>query len=113
MPLAQQMQAIFIDIRSVYEVRERQSRMYKWTALLTSQIFVEIPWNIFCSSIFFVCWYWTVGFPSDRAGYAYLMYGVVFPLYYTTTALAIASMAPTAFIASLLFTTLFSFVVIL
>jgi ATP-binding cassette subfamily G (WHITE) protein 2 (SNQ2) len=107
------MQAVYIDIRSIYEVRERQSRMYKWTALVTSQILVEIPWNIFCSSIFFVCWYWTVGFPTDRAGYTYLMYGVIFPLYYTTIALAIASMAPTAFIASLLFSTLFSFVVIL
>jgi ATP-binding cassette subfamily G (WHITE) protein 2 (SNQ2) len=111
-PLSQQMQAVYIDIRSIYEVRERQSRMYKWTALVTSQILVEIPWNIFCSSIFFVCWYWTVGFPTDRAGYTYLMYGVIFPLYYTTIALAIASMAPTAFIASLLFSTLFSFVVI-
>ncbi|OJA14947.1 hypothetical protein AZE42_03704 [Rhizopogon vesiculosus] len=112
MPLAQQMQTVFIDIRSIYEVRERQSRMYKWTALLTSQILVEVPWNILCSSLFFVCWYWTVGFPNDRAGYTYLLYGIVFPLYYTTAALAIASMAPSAFIASLLFTTLFSFVVI-
>ncbi|KAJ8595721.1 hypothetical protein M405DRAFT_806639 [Rhizopogon salebrosus TDB-379] len=111
-PLSQQMQTVYIDIRSIYEVRERQSRMYKWTALVTSQILVEIPWNIFCSSIFFLCWYWTVGFHSDRAGYTYLMYGIVFPLYYTTVALAIASMAPTAFIASLLFSTLFSFVVI-
>ncbi|KAG1861109.1 ABC-2 type transporter-domain-containing protein [Suillus subalutaceus] len=111
-PLSQQMQTVYIDIRSIYEVRERQSRMYKWTALVTSQILVEIPWNIFCSSVFFVCWYWTVGFYTDRAGYTYLMYGVIFPLYYTTIALAIASMAPTAFIASLLFSTLFSFVVI-
>ncbi|KAG1859914.1 ABC-2 type transporter-domain-containing protein [Suillus tomentosus] len=111
-PLSQQMQAVYIDIRSIYEVRERQSRMYKWTALVTSQILVEIPWNIFCSSVFFVCWYWSVGFYNDRAGYTYLMYGVIFPLYYTTIALAIASMAPTAFIASLLFSTLFAFVVI-
>lgn len=111
-PLSQQMQGIYIDIRSIYEVRERQSRMYKWTALVTSQILVEIPWNIFCSSIFFICWYWTVGFDNDRAGYTYLVYGVIFPLYYTTIALAIASMAPSAFIASLLFSALFSFVVI-
>ncbi|KAG2356782.1 pleiotropic drug resistance ABC transporter [Suillus spraguei] len=111
-PLSQQMQAIYIDIRSIYEVRERQSRMYKWSALVASQILVEIPWNILGSSIFFVCWYWTVGFPTDRAGYTYLLYGIVFPIYYTTIALAIASMAPTAFIASLLFNGLFSFVVI-
>jgi len=41
------------------------------------------------------------------------MYGVVFPLYYTTVAQAVASMAPNAVIAALLFSTLFSFVIIL
>ena len=71
-------------MRSIYEIRERPSRMYSWTALLASQILVELPWNILGSSLFFFCWYWTVGFDSSRAGYTYLMYGVVFPLYYTT-----------------------------
>jgi len=112
-PLSQQLQSIYIDIRSIYEVRERPSRMYSWTALVTSQILVEIPWNIFGSSLFFFCWFWTVGFSTDRAGFTYLLYAVVFPLYYTTIALAIASMAPSAVIASLLFSTLFSFVIIL
>ncbi|OAX36454.1 pleiotropic drug resistance ABC transporter [Rhizopogon vinicolor AM-OR11-026] len=111
-PLSQQLQSVYINIRSIYEVRERPSRMYNWTALVTSQILVEIPWNIFCSSLFFVCWYWTVGYSTDRAGYTYLLYGITFPLYYTTIAQAIASMAPSAVIASLLFSTLFSFVVI-
>jgi ATP-binding cassette subfamily G (WHITE) protein 2 (SNQ2) len=87
--------------------------MYSWTALVTSQLLVEIPWNIFCSSLFFLCWYWTVGFPTDRAGYTYLMYGIVFPLYYTTIAEAVGAMAPSAVIASLLFSTVFSFVIIL
>ncbi|KAG2028441.1 ABC-2 type transporter-domain-containing protein, partial [Suillus americanus] len=111
-PITQQLQTIYINIRSIYEIRERPSRMYSWTALATSQILVEIPWNIFCSSLFFVCWYWTVGFATDRAGYTYLMYGVVFPLYYTTIAEAVGAMAPNAVIASLLFSTVFSFVVI-
>jgi len=104
---------MYIDIRSVYEIRERPSRMYNWTALIVSQILVELPWNIMCSSLFFLCWYWTVGFPTDRAGYTYLMYGIVFPMYYTTVAQAVASMAPSAVISSLLFSALFSFVVIL
>ncbi|KAG2073835.1 hypothetical protein BDR04DRAFT_1093970 [Suillus decipiens] len=111
-PLSQQLQTMFIDIRSIYEIRERPSRMYNWTALIVSQILVELPWNIMCSSLFFLCWYWTVGFPNDRAGYTYLMYGIMFPMYYTTIAQAVASMAPNAVIASLLFSALFSFVVI-
>jgi ATP-binding cassette subfamily G (WHITE) protein 2 (SNQ2) len=60
--------------------------MYSWTALLASQILVAIPWNILGSTLFFVCWYWTVGFDSSRAGYTYLTYAVLFPIYYTTVA---------------------------
>ncbi|KAF9224734.1 pleiotropic drug resistance ABC transporter [Gyrodon lividus] len=111
-PLAQQLQSVFINVRTVYEVRERPSRMYSWTALTTSQILIEIPWNILTSSLFFFCWYWTVGYETSRAGFSYLMYAVVFPLYYTTTGQAAAAMAPTAIIASVLFTTLFSFVIL-
>ena len=85
-PLAQQLQVPFIDMRSLYEVRERPSKMYSWTALLTAQILAEVPWNILGSSLFFLCWYWTVGYSSEamRAGYVYLALGVLFPLYYTT-----------------------------
>jgi len=111
-PLANQLQVIFLDMRSVYEIRERPSRMYSWTALLTSQFLAAIPYNILGSSIFFCCWYWTVGFPTSRAGFTYLMFGIVLPLYYTTIGQAVAAMAPTAEIAALLFSFLFLFVVI-
>jgi ATP-binding cassette subfamily G (WHITE) protein 2 (SNQ2) len=112
-PITQQIQSIYINIRTIYEIRERPSRMYSWTALVTSQILVEIPWNIFSSSMFFLCWYWTIGYATDRAGYTYLMLAIVFPLYYTTIGEAVGAMAPSAVIASLLFMTVFAFVVIL
>ncbi|KZT26064.1 hypothetical protein NEOLEDRAFT_1063724 [Neolentinus lepideus HHB14362 ss-1] len=110
--LSQQLQVPFIHMRNIYEVRERPSRMYSWTALLTSQILAEIPWNIIGSTLFFLCWYWTVGFPDDRAGYTYLMLGIAFPLYYTTIGQAVAAMSASAQIASLIFGFLFSFVLI-
>ena len=53
-PLVNQLQTVFIAYRNVYEIRERPSRMYSWTALVTSQIVVEIPWNILGSTIFFL-----------------------------------------------------------
>ena len=112
-PLSNQLQVVFIDFRNVYEIRERPSRMYSWTALVTSQIVVELPWNILGSSIFFLCWYWTVGFPTSRGGYTYLAYGICFPLYYTTIAQAVAAMSPDAVIAAILFSTLYSFVIAL
>ena len=108
--LANQIQVLFIDFRNIYEVRERPSRMYSWTALLTSQLLVELPWNIFGSSLYFLCWFWTVGFDSSRAGYTYLLLGVLFPIYYTTIAQAVAAMAPNVVISAVLFSTLFSFV---
>lgn len=109
-PLSNQLQVPFLDSRSIYEIRERHSSMYSWTAFLTSQIMVELPWNILGSTLYFLCWYWTVGFPSDRGGFTYLMLGVVFPLYYTTIGQAVAAMCPNAEIAALVFSFLFSFV---
>jgi ATP-binding cassette subfamily G (WHITE) protein 2 (SNQ2) len=110
-PLSNQLQVPFINMRSIYEIRERPSRMYSWTAFVTSQILTELPWNILGSSLFFLCWFWTVGFEGDRAGYTYLMFGVTFPLYYTTIGMAVAAMAPNAEIAGLIFSLLFSFVI--
>jgi ATP-binding cassette subfamily G (WHITE) protein 2 (SNQ2) len=109
-PLSNQLQVPFINTRTIYEIRESPSRTYSWTALVTSQILVEMPWNIIGSSLFFFAWFWTVGFPSDRAGFTYLLLCVVFPMYYTTVAQAVAAMSPNAEIAAVLFSLLFSFV---
>ncbi|KAF9449781.1 pleiotropic drug resistance ABC transporter [Macrolepiota fuliginosa MF-IS2] len=110
-PLSSQLQVPYIDKRTVYEVRERPSRIYSWTAFVTSHLLVEIPWNVIGSHFLFFCWYWTVGYPTDRAGYTYLMLTIIYPLYYSTISLAIAATAPNAEIAGLLFSTLFSFVI--
>ncbi|TDL15090.1 pleiotropic drug resistance ABC transporter [Rickenella mellea] len=110
-PLSNQLQAVFIDYRDIYEIRERSSRMYSWSALITAQLLVELPWNWLGSSLFYFCWYWTVGFSSHRAGYTFLLYAVIFPIYYTTIAQATAAMAPNAVISAIVFTTLFSFVI--
>ena len=100
-------------MRDIYEIRERSSRMYHWSALTTAQIVMELPWNILGSTLSFLCWYWTVGFEPSRAGFTYLMYAVCFPIYYTTIALAVASMSPTAEIADHMVCLLYSFVIIL
>jgi len=84
--------------------------MYSWISLVTPQILVELPCNILGSTLFYFCWYWTVGFANSRAGYMYLLLGIIFPLYYTTIGLAFAGTAPNAEIAALLFSFLFSFV---
>ena len=112
-PLANQLQVPFIDVRNIYEIRERPSRMYSWTALITSQILAEVPWNMLGSTLFFVCWYWTVGLPTSRAGYTWLMLSIINPIYYTTIGQAVAAMSPNPEIAAILFSFLFSFVLTL
>ncbi|KAH9920627.1 pleiotropic drug resistance ABC transporter [Fomitopsis serialis] len=111
-PLVEQLQVPFLEMRSIFEIREQHSRMYKWSALITSQLLVEIPWNILGSSLFFVCWYWTAGFPTDRAAYTYLLFGVIYPLYYTSFGQATAAMAPNAEIAALIFNALFAIMIV-
>lgn len=110
-PVSNQLQVPFLDMRTIYEIRERPSRMYHWSALVTAQFLAELPWNILGSSLFYLCWYWTVGFPSSRGGYTYLILGVVFPMYYTSFAMGVAAMTPNAEIAALVFSFLFSFVI--
>jgi len=112
-PGAQQLQIPFIASRTVYEIRERPSKMYSWSAWVTAQILVELPWNVFGGVLLFFCWYWTVGFPTDRAGYQFLVFAVLIPAYYTTIGQGAAAMAPTVEIAALLFTLFFTFVLVL
>ncbi|KAG6818504.1 hypothetical protein H0H93_004452 [Arthromyces matolae] len=110
-PLSNQIQVPFLNARKIYEIRERPSQMYSWTALVTSQYLSELPWDILGSSLYFLCWYWTVGFDTSRAGYTYLMLGVMFPAYYTSLAMCVAALAPSTEIAAPLFSVLFLFVI--
>ncbi|KAF8753310.1 ABC transporter [Rhizoctonia solani] len=81
-------------------------------ASLSNQLqLVELPYNILGSSLYFLCWYWTVGYSSvaDRAGYTFMLLCIAFPLYYTTFSQAVAAMAPNVMIGGLLFSFFFSF----
>ncbi|KAF8477639.1 ABC-2 type transporter-domain-containing protein [Russula ochroleuca] len=110
-PLANQIQGVFYNTRCVYEIRERPSRMYSWSALITAQVLGEIPLNMVGSSLYFLIWYWLVGFDSSRAGYSYLMVGIVYPMYYSSFGMWVAAMAPNPAIAAQLFGFFFGFVV--
>ena len=61
--------------RSLWEARELPSRIYGWIAFSTASILGEIPAAIFTSAIYWLCWYYPTGLPTDSssAGYMYLM----------------------------------------
>ncbi|CAK7567123.1 MAG: Multidrug resistance protein [Sporothrix epigloea] len=59
--LVQQTMPHFVIQRSLYEVRERPSKVYSWRVFMLSQIIVELPWNTLMAVFMFVCWYYPIG----------------------------------------------------
>jgi ABC-type multidrug transport system permease subunit len=97
-----QLQPLFIHRRDIFETREKKSKMYSWVAFVTGLIVSEVPYLIVCAVAYFVCWYYTVGFPNDsaRAGgtfFVMLMYEFV----YTGIGQFVAAYAPNEVFASL------------
>ena len=69
--LVQQTMPQFVIQRSLYEARERPSKVYSWKIFMLSQIIVELPWNTLMAVIMFVSWYYPVGLyrnaiPADQ-----------------------------------------------
>lgn len=59
--LVQQVMPLFVTQRSLYEARERPSKMYSWKAFMLSQIVVELPWASFSAVLLFFTWYYPIG----------------------------------------------------
>ncbi|KAL2826962.1 ABC-2 type transporter-domain-containing protein [Aspergillus cavernicola] len=59
--LVQQIMPNFVTQRSIYEVRERPSKMYSWRVFMATNILVELPWNFLVAILMFLCWYYPVG----------------------------------------------------
>ncbi|KAK4209948.1 putative ATP-binding cassette transporter [Rhypophila decipiens] len=58
--LVQQIQPLFITQRSLYEVRERPSKVYSWKAFIIANIVVEIPYQILTGILTYACFYYPV-----------------------------------------------------
>lgn len=65
--ILQQYLPSFVQQRNLYEARERSSRVFSWKAFITSQILVEIPWNILAGTLAFVIYYYAVGFYANAS----------------------------------------------
>ncbi|KAL3956228.1 hypothetical protein ACCO45_009074 [Purpureocillium lilacinum] len=59
--IVQQSMPQFVIQRSLYEARERPSKVYSWKVFMLSQIIVELPWNSLMAVLMYVCWYYPVG----------------------------------------------------
>jgi ABC-type multidrug transport system ATPase subunit/ABC-type multidrug transport system permease subunit len=97
-----QLQPLFIERRDIFETRERKSKMYHWSAFVTGLIVSEIPYLVICAVLYFVCWYYTVGFPvaSERAGAVFFVM-LFYEFIYTGIGQATAAYAPNPVFAAL------------
>jgi ABC-type multidrug transport system ATPase subunit len=97
-----QLQPLFIERRNIYDAREKKSRMYSWKAFVTALIVSEFPYLCICGVLYFICWYYTVGFPaaSDKAG-ATLLVVILYEFSYTGIGQFIAAFSPNAVFAAL------------
>lgn len=98
-----QLQPLFIDRRDIWEARERKSKMYSWAPFVTGLIVSEIPYLCICAVLYYVTWYYTVGFDSNsnKAGAVFFVM-LMYEFIYTGIGQFIAAYAPNAVFASLL-----------
>ncbi|KAG7121341.1 Peptidyl-prolyl cis-trans isomerase D like protein [Verticillium longisporum] len=61
-PFNKQIMPMFVPQRALYEVRERPSKIYRWSAFLLSNVVVEFVWNTAAAVLFFFCWYYPARF---------------------------------------------------
>ncbi|OJJ04691.1 hypothetical protein ASPVEDRAFT_807620 [Aspergillus versicolor CBS 583.65] len=61
--------------RALWEAREYPSRIYGWFAFCTANVVAEIPMAIVSATVYFLLWYFAVGFPvaASASGYVFLM----------------------------------------
>ncbi|CZT03553.1 probable ATP-binding cassette multidrug transport protein [Rhynchosporium agropyri] len=97
-----QLQPLFIDRRDIYETREKKSKMYSWIAFVTGLVVSELPYLVICAVLYFVCWYYTVGFENDSGKAASVLFVMVmYEFVYTGIGQFVAAYAPNAVFASL------------
>ncbi|KAJ5385996.1 hypothetical protein N7509_008537 [Penicillium cosmopolitanum] len=97
-----QLQPVFIERRNIYDTREKKARIYSWKAFVTALIVSEMPYLIVCGVLYFACWYFTVGFPSDptKAGASFFVV-LIYEFFYTGLGQFIAAYSPNAVAAAL------------
>ncbi|KAF4973589.1 hypothetical protein FSARC_163 [Fusarium sarcochroum] len=75
----EQIMPMFVPQRTLYESRERPSKIYRWTTYIMANILIELFWNSIMAVIMYFCWYYPVGFvrnttPDDQAIRGFLVF---------------------------------------
>ncbi|KAE9968334.1 hypothetical protein BLS_005903 [Venturia inaequalis] len=107
--LVQQIMPLFVNQRSLYEVRERPSKAYSWKAFMIANIVVEIPYNIFLGVLVFACYLYAIaGIVSSVRQVLILLLMIQFFVYAGTFAAMCIAALPDAETAAAVVTLLFA-----
>jgi ABC-type multidrug transport system permease subunit len=125
------LQPKFIEMRAMYEAREEPSKMFHWSIFIISGVITEILTNVMSGTLFFLPWYFVVGFwqsmtnRAARGAYQWLIlvrlslslslifadvFQIMFEAWVSSFGQLLASMAPNAQVAALLIPMTFVFV---
>jgi ABC-2 type transporter. len=113
--LAYQTMPNFILQRTLYESRERPSKIYSWSAFMLSNIIVEIPWNSLAAVLIFLPFYYIIGMDknaeethtvTERSGLMFLLIWAFMMHCGTFTTMMVASV-PNAEVGAILALLLF------
>lgn len=91
---------MYIAGRSIF-IRESSSKMYTPTVFSLSQLMAEVPNSILCAVVFYLLFYFPIGFSteSSRAGYQFFMI-LITEMFSVTLGQAVAALSPSVFIAA-------------
>ncbi|KAJ5626294.1 hypothetical protein N7510_002603 [Penicillium lagena] len=107
--LVNQIMPRFVAQRSLYEVRERPSRIYSWKVFIVSQIIVEVPWQVCLGVCSWASFYWSV-FGADQSAERrglIMLYIVQFYIYAASMAQFVVCAIPEPTLAAMLATLMF------
>ncbi|KAK9451103.1 ABC-2 type transporter-domain-containing protein [Limtongia smithiae] len=94
-PVVNSLEINFIFARDLYEMRERNSKVYSWVALVTAYLVVPLPYMVIISVLFFFpMWYMPdLGTGTSAAGYGYFMI-LLMQLWHSASAIALGAFVP-------------------
>lgn len=114
-PLMNQLQPRFFKARGLFVAREEPARMYHWSIFIISVTITEIIANMVTGTLFFIPWYFAVGFKNDmndenvRGVYEWILF-LMFESWVSTFGQLVAAIAPNEQTASLFIPMVFVFV---
>lgn len=107
-PLAQHMLPTYVEMRSVFETREKKAKIYSWAVFQATFLAVEIPWDWLCGLAYWIPW----EFMSGNAGshsWSLLWFIPLYSTFWPTLGILIQNMVGDAMLGGVLYSSLYSF----